>query len=250
MNTEQQTSLFDLASRALDEAERVWKKVSDEMLSFSLTNESLVKKAAETQIPGYPIIEDGEPIVDEFICLIADMRGSTMHLLQDISKKIADVTQLQRVYYETSALLPSLAQVIAWEDGRVTEYLGDGVLGLFKATPETDKAVYAANRAAKNCIEAVRMVVNPLLKNRYHLPDLEIGVGMAYSKAVISLVGLDTYKQPKVFGECVFRASKLSKGKNIIIIDKKMHWVWPSSKDGTQRFFQRKCGDIEGFQVL
>jgi len=51
--------------------------------------------------------------------------------MRAVSSKTSKVSQLQRIFYETSALLPAMAKLIFFENGSVTEYLGDGVLGLF-----------------------------------------------------------------------------------------------------------------------
>ena len=220
-------------------------------MSFANSRQMMLEKSAvHTRIPGYPIIEDGIPIVDEFIALIADMRDSTKHLTQAISLKVAKATLLQRVYYETTALVTALAQVVEWDKGAVTEYLGDGILALFKASPNRDKSIYAAHEAAKNCLQARAEVVNPLLNQRYGLPAIDIGIGMAYSKAVVTLVGLDSYKQPKVFGQCVFRASKLAYEVNKVVVDEDMRFVWPTSKDGKLKFSEIKCGDLKGHLIL
>lgn len=238
-----------IAVKALNEAEAVWGEVGSKLAALSCANSrALMEKAGVvTQIPGYPIIEDGPPIVDDFIALVVDMRDSTKHLLQAIK---ARASQLQRVYYETSALLPCLSQCIAWQKGAVTEYLGDGVLAMFKASPNSDNAIYSAYYAANDCIAVTQSVINPLIRERYQLPNIEIGVGLAYSKAVVTLVGLKTYQQPKVFGECVFRATKLaSKHKTIVVVDKAMRYAWPTSTDGKIKFSPIECGDIEAYQV-
>lgn len=242
----------EVAGRSLDTAEQIWNQVGDQL---ALANSrSFMRKFAEsvnTQIPGHPTVELGKPKVGDFIAIVADMRGSTGHLLQAISQKTARVTQLQRVFYETAALLPSLAKAISYENGSVTEYLGDGVLGLFCVdTEERSKTIYEANRAAENCLDTVQSVVNPLLQERYSLPSLKIGVGLAYSKAVVTLVGLPEFMQPKVFGECVFRATKLASGADEVMIDENLKCIWPTSKDGILRFLPKRVrGDIDGYIV-
>lgn len=90
----------------------------------------------ESLMPGLPPIYEGQTIIGEFIALVADMRDSTNHLLQAISPKKADISDLQRVFYETSALLPSLAKVVSFHDGKTTEYLGDGILAFFLVDEE------------------------------------------------------------------------------------------------------------------
>lgn len=246
----QKIELIQVVRESLDEAENIWNKVGDALVMANSRLSTYKAESVNTQIPGYPIIEQGQPKVDDFIAIVADMRDSTTHLLQAISQKTASVNQLQRVFYETSALLPSLAKAIGYENGKITEYLGDGILGLFCVNKEDkSETIYAANRAASKCLETVSDVVNPLIAERYSLPPLQIGVGLAYSKAVVTLVGLPNFMQPKVFGECVFRASKLSSGSNEVIIDKVLRDMWPTSKNGTLRFIPKKKRNVDGFLI-
>lgn len=249
----QNNELCQLTESALDSAQRVWEQVGSQLVKAA-ANESVCFSnralAVDTHIPGHPIIEPDQPKVDQFIAIVADMRDSTSHLLQAISKDRAKVSQLQRVFYETAALLPNLAKSISFENGRVTEYLGDGVLGLFRVEiTDPGKTVYAAHRAASKCLDAVNDVVNPSLERRYSLPPLKIGIGMAYSKAVVTVVGLPDFMQPIAFGECVFRASKLSAGNQEILVDKALKFLWPVSDRPTIRFTPRKVKDIDGFLV-
>ncbi|MGJ8640299.1 MAG: adenylate/guanylate cyclase domain-containing protein [Opitutaceae bacterium] len=251
LNQERITKLNSLANRALDDAEKIWGEVGAEICFANEKSAKVeLREHVETQIPGYPTIEEGEATVDKFIAVVADMRDSTDHLMCAISPKLAKVSQLQRVFYETSVLLPCLAESIREEGGRVTEYLGDGVLAIFRVNKENEEdSIYSANRAAKNCLEVVDEVINPLLKERYSLPALEVGVGMACSKSVVTLVGLEGFRQPKVFGECVYRATKLSGGVNQIIVDKTLHYMWPTAKVPTISFKQVNQKGVDGYLV-
>jgi len=249
MNSDQQECLKALAASSLKAAEDAWDKIGVELAALA-ANLSGVVKASEsiaTQIPGYPVIEDGVPKVDEFVAVVVDMRNSTKHLLQSISGP--KIEMLQRIYYETAALLPCLAKVIEWKGGSVTEFLGDGVLALFKASPSREQAIYASYRAAENCLLATNNVVNPLIAERYKLPPLEIGIGMSISKAVVTLVGTEKYKQPNVFGHCVFHATKLSGGHNVVVIDDALRVVWPKTDTGTLRFQKLRIREIDGYAV-
>lgn len=253
LSTTQKTEVHSIAANSLDAAEEIWNQVGDKLV-LAARSRAYIEKLAESidsQIPGYPTVEIGRPQVDDFIAIVADMRGSTQHLLCAISSKRARVSQLQRVFYETSALLPSLAKAIGYESGNVTEYLGDGILGLFCVDKQDQsKTIYAANRAATKCIDAVQSVVNPLIEDRYSLPALHIGIGMAYSRAVVTIVGLSNYMQPKVFGECVFRATKLACGVDEVMIDEALKRNWPTAKDGIIRFQRRKArGNVEGYLI-
>lgn len=82
------------------------------------------------------------------------------------------------------------------------------------------------------------------------MPELNIGVGMAVSKALVTLVGLKNQRHAKAFGECVFRATKLSSGVNQIHIDTKLEHMWPVSQNGgTLSFLRRSMNDVEGYLI-
>jgi class 3 adenylate cyclase len=245
LTNETRASIQSLVYESLDEAETIWEQVGPKILKKAM--DRMFESAEVSQIPGYPIVEPGKPRVDTFIAMVVDMRGSTEHLLCDISAKKAKVTMLQRVFYETSALLPAMAKVIMLEGGGVTEYLGDGVLGLFRVPDDSSKVLYAVNRASMNCIQTVNEIINPILETRYALPPLVIGVGLAMSKAVVTLVGSNEFRQPKAFGECIFRATKLSHGYNEVHTDVVIRNKYPSSKDGILRFLPRKIKDLDGY---
>ncbi|MCK4394878.1 adenylate/guanylate cyclase [Candidatus Bipolaricaulota bacterium] len=201
-------------------------------------------------MPGHSVISQDDVRLDQFIALVADMRKSTEHLMCAISQKTATASQLERVFYETAALLPGLAVAIGYEDGSVTEYLGDGVLALFpydKSDP--DDSIRTAYRGARNCLQFVDDVLNPELDRRYSLPGLEIGVGLACSRALVTLVGTKQFAQPKAFGECVFRATKLSKGHNEIRVDARLYNEWPQSKGGQLRFIEKQYQGWKGYVV-
>ncbi|WP_299872948.1 hypothetical protein [uncultured Cocleimonas sp.] len=252
-NQEQEIRI--IVNQSLDKAEEHWKKGGHQLavaLEHATFSESVLDKSESepSKIPGHPKVQDNYTVIDEFIALVADMRDSSKHLINAISKKTSKVTGLERVYYETSALLPAIAQTIKYKDGNVTEYLGDGVLALFKV--DSDKksdAIYSSYNAARNIIGDTREIVNQELSERYSLPPINLGVGLSLSKTLVSLVGLEGEKHPKAFGECVFRATKLSTGKNIIITDKYLKKMWPSSDGGTIKFKEKRVKKVKGFLI-
>lgn len=240
-------------NESLDLAEHHWKNGGHE-LSESYSAEAKVvinaMDSAPSKIPGHPIVKDNVTVIDEFIAYVADMRHSSEHLLCAISEKNADVSMLQRVYYETSALLPALALTVGFEGGNVTEYLGDGILALFKVdTNSPEKAIYAAHRASKNSIGDARNIVNGIINDRYRLPELDLGVGLAMSKALVTLVGLEGDKHPKAIGSCVFKATKLSGGQNEVIIDEVLKTAWPTAEKGVLKFKDRNLKGTTGYLI-
>lgn len=255
MNKNDISIIQALVNRSLTQAEMHWKNGGHQLIAESIVaTESLSKNAmdsAPSRIPGYDVIEDGETIIDEFIAIVADMRNSTKHMLNaDNSSKLDGI---QRVFYETSALLPALEKTINIYNGGVTEYLGDGVLGFFKRSEDCpEQAIYDAHNAAKDCLSTTLNIVNNELNTRYGLPPLVIGIGMALSKALISLSGVDGFKHPKAYGECVFRATKLSGGQNVILIDQRLKMAWPKKTGGTLSFTQSDVakGGVTGFKII
>jgi class 3 adenylate cyclase len=252
LDTEQKREIAALIENRLNEAEEIWNQVGDKMLKKAMVMDEGLKARADSEpsrIPGHRVVTDRQPKVDQFIALVADMRDSSKHLQQAIGKP-ATVSMLERVFYETSALLPALAQTIQFEEGSVTEYLGDGVLSLFQVDPnEREQCIRAAYRAARNCVDDTRGILNAALGKRYNLPPIELGVGLAWSNAVVTLIGLDDDKHPKAFGECVYRATKLSNGRNEIHVDQFAYEFWPTSNGGKLRFTQKKFSDVDGYLV-
>lgn len=255
LTSSEKDELRKIVSSSLDKAEKQWREgghllKANRKFAMESMHESVMDSAEPSKIPGHEIVRDDETVIDEFVAFVADMRDSSKHLMCAISPKYADVSGLQRVYYETSALLPALAYAVSKEEGSVTEYLGDGILALFRIDSDArEQAIYASHRAAKNAIGDVRQIVNEALFERYRLPAVDIGVGLAVSKTLITLVGLSPDKQPKAFGECVFRATKLSDGKNEVICDENLKAIWPSSKGGTLRFQRKSIKNVDGYVI-
>lgn len=238
---------------SLDNAERHWKNGGYQLSESRKFGVESINKAMDSEpskIPGHSTVQDDVTVIDEFIAYVADMRDSSKHLMCEISSKKAKVSGLQRVFYETSALLPALALTISFKEGSVTEYLGDGVLALFKVDPhDKSKTIYAAHAAAQNAVGSTRDIVNEILNERYRLPSIDLGVGLAMSKSLVTLVGLKGEKHPKAFGECVFRATKLSVGRNQVITDKIVRSSWPSAKGGVLTFRQKRVNDVDGYLI-
>jgi class 3 adenylate cyclase len=255
LTDEQKRIVTLLVKESLNKAEEHWDEGGHTLANYSeerFTESYDVKKAESepSKIPGHSVVQDDKTVIDEFIAFVADIRNSSEHLICARSKKYSRVSGVQRVFYETSALLPAIAQTIKFERGNVTEYLGDGVLALFQVDPNNkEEAIYAAHRSAKNTLEDVRKIVNHELNNRYSLPALDIGIGLAMSKTIVTLVGLEGEKHPKAIGECIYRATKLSCGTNRIYIDTQVKSAWPSTTGGRLRFLSRELDGVNGYLI-
>jgi len=254
LSADQKEELQSIVDESLDRAESIWNKHGMALDESILARADSVLKHAEThpsKIPGHANVTFGEEVVDNFIALVADIRHSSDHLNCAIGGNRP--SQMKRVVFETSALLPALERTLQFYNGSVTEYLGDGVLALFQIpTPEAEKgdAIKNSYWAAKDCLGDTRDIVNSTLAERYDLPSLDLGIGMAMSPAVISLVGLKGLRHPKAIGQCVYRATKLSAGFNEVFVDKAMNDAWPTSKGGKLSFIHKKMrSGVDGYKV-
>ena len=91
-------------------------------------------------------------------------------------------------------------------------------------------------------------LINSIINERYSLPPIEIGLGMAYSKAIVTVVGHGKNIKPKALGNCGYRAAKLSVGRNTIEIDDNLKRLWPTSKNGVLKFkMQPRKGDFDSY---
>ena len=246
LTTTEKKELDNVVNTSLDRAEQQWNSV--------MIREDMIKAAAETptKIPGHKYLGKNKYASDTFIAMMLDMRDSRKHLMQAISARTAKVSQMQRVYYEVTALLPCMATIVEKDrDGSVIEYLGDGLLALFKL-PLDDKDKAAAelreiSRISRKCLEALKTIVNPIIFNRYSLPPLKIGIGLAFSDALITHFGISANSQVKVIGQCIYYASHLSKGNNEIIVHENLENIWPTSDGGKLAFYRKSFKDVNGY---
>ena len=229
----------------LEKSEKAWEMHGDYLTQKSITLECIAADQSQpSKIPGYSNVNE-VPKADQFIALVVDMRKSSSRLKTKCKESLLE-DGLQRLYYETSALLPAIAETVAFENGAVTEYLGDGALALFRVDKNSAfDTIRAASRAARNCIVDTRNLINSEIDRRYNLPPLQLGVGLSIGNALVTLVGSTENRQPKVFGECVWEATKLSSGVNKIYVSKKLRERWPSSPGGRISF-----GEIENLRGI
>lgn len=222
---------------SLKNAENIWNQVRDKIEKAEIKNMSNNTYAlggfVESDIPGFPFLENGQGKVGNFVAMILDIRKATEHLIQALSNS-KGVSQLQRVFYETTAVNTMGNLIVSEKSGNITEFLGDGFLALFEATENTIS--YKVKQVAEDCLFTLQNIVNPILKERYSLPELSIGIGIAHSQAIVTLV---EKRYPKVIGECVYRASKLCNGQNEIMYDNSFRLFYPSSKGGKLSFIEK-----------
>ncbi|WP_183148027.1 adenylate/guanylate cyclase domain-containing protein [Chryseobacterium nematophagum] len=219
----------EFINRLFDDAERDWNIIRDELLQegynecllSSITNinsNSLKVRSNHSIIPGFSVIEDGNIYVGDFIAFVVDIRESTS--LFKISYNDHHIENgLQKVFYITSTLLQSIAYTVLEKEGRqAVKLLGDGILVLFKVdSKEISQEIISVYKAAKTCINETMVIFNEVLGQRYGVAPLEIGIGISYGKSIVKVI--DKF-HTEVIGECVWEASKLSKGRNLIKLSK------------------------------
>lgn len=251
LSHEEESALSAAISDGLDRAEKAWEKVGNQFVTkytFAMDSVRFQEQKAPSKIPGHLLVTDGIPKVDDFIAMVVDMRDSTQRLKTRLAPP--KISGFQRVFYETSALLPAISVLSSFEDGSVTEYLGDGALALFQVDRnDIVNSVRNAGRVARNCISTMRTLLNQELESRYNLPRVDLGVGLAISKAMVTLVGSDDNLQPKAIGECVWEATKLSGGRNKVFVSQNIYENWPTSKGGLLRFAKDTVRGVEGYRI-
>lgn len=246
LNSDQRKQVSDAISDGLDRAVDAWSRVGEKFLEKAMATDQLVVEAYRepSKIPGHPWVSEGVPKVDEFIALVVDMRNSSQRLKTSVSSKTIE-HGFQRIYYETSALLPAISIVCSFENGVVTEYLGDGALALFRVDEEDrDGSIRQASRAARCCVGEMRELINCELASRFSLPAIHLGAGLAMGRALVTLVGSRENLHPKAIGECVWEATKLSAGVNAVHVSGHMRAMWPASKNGKMKFHKKE--DVRG----
>lgn len=231
ISPELESKIRATALENLERAEQTWSKHGQNVTEGLVKASRLDSADSPTHLPGHALIR--EPEVGEFVALVADIRNSTTHLLEDTHS--SRPYGLERIYYETSAFLPGVEVALAHYDGQIKEFLGDGALGFFNARGDKKtSAILKAYSAARTCLDYVRPIVNGLLEERHKLPALEIGIGLAYSKAIVERIGSD--RHARVVGKCVYQASKLSNGMNEICVSEELADLWPRHEDGKIEF--------------
>ena len=251
LTREERDSVSATISKGLNRAEETWGEVGHKFVRKTMVLDSAhaMESIEPSKIPGHPWVTDGTPKVDEFIAMVIDMRGSTKSL-----KTICSASHIkdgfQRIYYETSALLPAISVVTSFEGGVVTEYLGDGALVLFQVDENDRKeSIKSASRAARNCVNEMRELINKQLDERYKFPNMSLGAGLAIGKALVTLVGSLDNLQPKAIGECIWEATKLSGGVNKVHVSDNIYDLWPAGKGGKMQFHRTSMREVSCYRL-
>lgn len=227
--------VLEEVQKSLAFVRQVWDKVDSE-LRESIVKSAFATEAVQTFIPGHSMVDPDDPKVSDFAALVADIRGSSAHLMQNTSTFNTNKKRLFRVHAETSAFCAGATCLVRLRGGAVTEMLGDGVLALFECDTETrPKMCKKAYYCGEAIIEAVKKIVNPEL-DKINIPPLSIGVGVTFSQAIVTVVGDSKTNVGKAIGQCVYRAAKLSAGEDVVAIDNCLKAAFPETKGGKLRF--------------
>ena len=162
LTEEKKEEIKKVVGDSLDRAEANWSGGGYLILEAAKSFEDvgLEAESKPSLIPGYPIVQEKDVVTDEFIAMVVDIRNSSEHLVCATSHKKSMVSGIKRVYFETAALLAAVEKAIIFEEGSVTEYLGDGVKALFQVDVNNrHHSIRAAHRAAKNCVFDVNMTL-------------------------------------------------------------------------------------------
>lgn len=228
-------SLFLFIEEQIKKSERDWEvmsslkqaeRSSDEerinpISSSHKSRDKLEGNMISSFIPGHQVMDKHSIYLSEFTAFYIDIRNSSTHFHRnDLLTKFE--SGLHRVFLETSSLIPVVAHIAEEKGGVATELLGDGALILFPMRKKRGKdviedALYVANKS----INVLLKYINYVLWEKYKLPPLSIGVGISHSQAMVKAINANGYYHPKVIGQCIWEAAKLSNGNNKVFISKK-----------------------------
>ena len=229
MTSDERKQLTSAVSDLLDEAE----------YRYAPIRRIMEKAAAEkarplrTPYPGVQYIEIDRAAVKTYIAVVVDIRDSTEHLWS----RFGTMSGVERVYYETSALLPACGVLFGLSGGRIAEYTGDGVIAFFEtAEGASSRSLMNVYNRADDALTLTKEIVNPELASRYGIPGIDIGVGLALGKVMVTAIGPAAESRVTAFGQPVFDASKCSKERNRVVIDPSLRKIWPKGEGGKVHF--------------
>lgn len=247
LTQKKEEELTALIQHSLRVAKMHWEREGHHLIAEDADKVLNVKMESRehSNYPGVPELGHSETGRKEYVALVADIRKSSERL----KTKAGEIHGLQRVFYETSMFLPSIAFAVDENGGRVVEYLGDGALALFEVgNNKMIDVAQQARQAAELIIGKARAIINKELE-KLKIPQLDAGVGLANSEVLITCVGPGKDWHVKAYGRCIYDASNLSGGVNKIAVDTAIESAWPTSKGGKLSFRRKKFGKVDGYIV-
>jgi adenylate cyclase len=208
------------------------------------------RKAAATMLaalPRYARLRLGSAVQVWTATLFVDLRDST---------KRAQQLGPRNTFLTMHALLPALAYLTGEYDGYVVGFRGDGLFAAFGLRADGENPsdldlgmqVQRAAVCGQTMIEAVRQVVNPILRE-YDVPgNLRIGVGIDCGQIVITRIGLSDGYETTAYGDSVNGAAKLSGADGMVLLSHEAYRLYPHSPDGKVTFEPDAVGGYSGYR--
>jgi len=213
---------FNVALSHVDSSTELSEKLRKAFTALNLNEEA--------ELPGYEDrnLKFGKFENREFVVMMTDIRDST-----SIINSQNGLVKMFLIFYVYAGII---AKIVDNFGGSSTEFLGDGVLNLF-GTKENgrDAALRNSMSASWAIMEARETILNPFFIEN-DLPIIDIGIGIDHGLTIVTRFGYRNDNDLKAFGPCAYNASKLCKGKNIIMVSQNSKDVWPSSVGGALAF--------------
>lgn len=203
---------------------------------------SLIEAKASASVaddPRYNLLDDGWGQAAFAVILSVDLRNSTYRAVRHGPKA---------TYLTMHSFLPTMAYLASHCGGKIIGLRGDGLFAGFQITEtltedkffDTSKAAKAASQSVEcgfGMVQAIEMVLNPILAQEGVPNGLEIGVGITSGNLVITRIGFDSATEITAYGSCVNEACKLSThGKNQVFVSRAVQDYYPVSNEGTVKF--------------
>lgn len=172
------------------------------------------------------------------VILSVDLRGSSNRAVKVGAKN---------TYIAMHTYLPTMVKLVGEAKGKVVGLRGDGLFAAFGITElkgtgnevsssRAAKAVKAAIRCGKSMLEAIDMILNPLLIEEDIPAGLAIGVGVDAGHIVATNIGLSDATEITTYGPPVNHACKFCCGNMAVGVSKTAKNLYPSSPDGKLSF--------------
>lgn len=223
------SSIQTFANSCLDQAAQAAKNItfSEEVMRYS------AKAASLSAVPKFESLPTYFGEARWVTVLFVDLRGSTQRAVEHGPKS---------TYITMHALLPTLAKILTEAGGKVCNFRGDGLFGIFGVDNEgtnpddlktsAGSIVLESTQCARAMIQAVDEAIKPALASREIDNDLRIGIGIDKGEVVITRIGLDDINELTVYGSPVNKAAKLSGENGAIIISPSAEQIFPRVNGG------------------
>lgn len=188
------------------------------------------KKASLNLVPRFETLLPYYGVASWATVLFLDLRGSTQRAVEHGPKN---------TYLTMHTLLSTMAKVLSECGGKVCNFRGDGLFGVFGIDEKGENPPDLQGRAGEIVQEAAQcgwaildtmdLAINPALKKRGIAHDLRIGVGIDKGDVVITRIGLESINELTVYGSPVNKAAKLCGSIGNIVLSLGAQEIYPTS---------------------